>query len=165
MSMNTASRRDLLRAASTALAYSAGAAIVTGGMALASEAKSETPASEGPSDEYHKGFLDGCQEVRLALAWEWLRRWTGKGGSLFRHPDGSFLVGWPEYDLSPVYDTDAARFSGAVPEHAFAMLRDQYDGAMRELIAVKDETPGLRRALREIVSATPALGFPKHREA
>lgn len=38
----TTSRRALLRAASTAVAYASGAAIVTGGMALATNAKGET---------------------------------------------------------------------------------------------------------------------------
>jgi hypothetical protein len=113
---------------------------------------------EGRSPDYQAGFVEGCHEVRLAVALAWLRQWIKRGGSVLRHHDGSFVVGWPDYWDSPQHETDVERYGGTIPEHAALMLVHRYDGAMQEWHDLRNAIPGLKEALRTIVTNNPAMG-------
>ena len=114
---------------------------------------------------YDDGFLDGCDEARCAMAASWLSRFTAKGGSIIPQPDGTVMIGCVEYWCSPQHDADVKRYSAGIPDDAMTMLRDRYEGAMRELIEQVEHLPGLRKMLRAIVAANPRLGFSSPREA
>ena len=59
----TTTRRNLLRFGTTAAAYAAGASIVTGGIALASEAKGAAPASVSPGFTHALAALAAAERV------------------------------------------------------------------------------------------------------
>ena len=63
MSAPTTTRRDLLRFGTSAAAYAAGAAIVTGGIALAGEAKGAVP---GPDRRAWDAASKRCADAKAA---------------------------------------------------------------------------------------------------
>lgn len=69
---NTTTRRDLLRLGTTAAAYAAGASIVTGGIALASQAKGA--ALEG---EHSRGYLTGYTGILQVDCSAGFNDWAG----------------------------------------------------------------------------------------
>lgn len=143
--MNNISRHAALRSASKA------------GASLPMPAIAAAHMSEDPEVKALEPF-----------AHAWLSQWTSMGGSCMPDPRtaGGWILGRPEYDLSPAYDDDRAAHGWTEDQqHYQAYAHARYDGQMRALRELLRTVRSGRDAVQALVTVDPQLGRMRARKA